>query len=83
MLIVHAPQKFIKKQISGVYVNINMLLPCSIFSYHIKGQFRLRKAQSGIPKNYVITKIGPIRARFRKFPDVNSEPFLNFFEGFK
>ena len=44
-----------------------------------KGEFRLRKAQSGIPKNHVIIKIDPIRAGFREFPDVNFEPSLNFF----
>ena len=31
-----------------------------------KGEFRLRKAQSGIPKNYIITKIDPIIGRFRE-----------------
>ena len=45
-----------------------------------KGEFRLRKAQSGIPKNYVITKIDPIRAGFREYPDVISgESFSHFY----
>ena len=44
----------------------------------IKGEFRLTKAKSGIPKNYVIIKIEPIRARFREFPSVNTVPFFNF-----
>ena len=33
-----------------------------------KGEFRLRKAQSGIPKNYVIIKIDPIRCFPKNHP---------------
>ena len=32
----------------------------------LKADLDSRKAQSGIPKNYVITKIDPIRAGFRE-----------------
>jgi len=36
-----------------------------------KSEFRPKKAQSGIPKNYVIIKIEPIRARFRQTTNSN------------
>ena len=50
--------------------------------YAVKGELRVRKAQFGIPKNYVIIKIEPIRARFREFPDVNAVLSFTFIQGY-